>query len=459
MKLPFVHIATRIRDSFSNAVLGTTSRVTPGLSGGLSLARRAEITFGSLALATLLAVGARPLGGDMAIAFLYPALMVGGIFGGLELALFSLAIAFATSVILMPHGFGPLWFVFAGALQVGGALLLRELFRESRRWGVRYRALLKGISAGVIVSQGDGQILRPHPELEPLLNMKWPEYKGFGWIEGVHPEDLHVGAAEPGVRGNVLRRTVLMHDPETGDWRWYQFRSVPLMGENGKPKELVSVLIDVHNRKMGEQQRDIVTGEMRHRWKNLMTVITALAQSSQPEGDEAVAEYVDKFLSRMNAVQAAGDLAFKADGDMDVGSVIESTLAPFKQPDTPRFMFSGPRIRISETTVAALALGVHELATNAIKYGALSVPEGRVSVNWQVADAGRVEKVLIEWIERGGPPVSEPLEESFGARVIRFVPARERSGHVELDYRPEGLRCSISFLREKMRVEAEELAI
>ena len=459
MSRPFARIATRARDSFSSAVLGTTSRVTPALSGGLSFARRAQITLASLIVTILLTLAAHPAAGAAAIVFLYPALMIAGIFGGGALAFACLMVAFAVSTYLTRDVSVTVWFVIAGALQIGLALLLRELFRESRRWGVRYRTLLRGISAGVIVSDRAGRIKRPHPEIEPLLDMKWPQYQDMGWIAGVHPEDLHIAAGEPGVRGNVLRRTVRLHDPETGDWRWYQFRSVPVMGDDGKPQEMISVLIDVHARKLGEQHREIITGEMRHRWKNMITVITALAQSSQPEGDIAVAEYVDKFLSRLTAVQAAGDLAFSESGDMEVGETIEATLSPFMELGAPRFALSGPRIRVSEKTAAALALGVHELATNAIKYGALSIAGGHVAVTWRVDDVGPAERVAIEWIEKDGPVVVAPEAESFGSRVIRFIPAREKSGRVDLDYQPEGLRCSISFLREKLRVDAEELAI
>jgi two-component sensor histidine kinase len=124
-----------------------------------------------------------------------------------------------------------------------------------------------------------------------------------------------------------------------------------------------------------------------------------------------------------------------------------------------RILTKGPRVALTEQTGSALALAIHELATNAIKYGALSVPEGMVSVEWQRSDLGNAEQISIEWIEAGGPPVTKPDRESFGTRVVRFVAAREKSGNVDLDFREEGLCCRISFLREKRRVEAEELAL
>jgi two-component sensor histidine kinase len=126
---------------------------------------------------------------------------------------------------------------------------------------------------------------------------------------------------------------------------------------------------------------------------------------------------------------------------------------------SPRILMKGPRIGLSEKTGSALALGVHELATNAIKYGALSVPEGIVNVEWYRHDLGHAEKIEIDWIEAGGPPVMAPQDESFGSRVIRFVPSREKSGSVDLDFREDGLYCRISFLREKARRETDEVPV
>jgi two-component sensor histidine kinase len=118
-------------------------------------------------------------------------------------------------------------------------------------------------------------------------------------------------------------------------------------------------------------------------------------------------------------------------------------------------VIDGPPCLISEPTSGALALGVHELATNALKYGSLSVPEGSVHVHWTIADLADAERVTIQWQEKDGPPISQPARDGFGTRVIRFIPARERNGRVDLDYRPEGLRCTISFLRPTMGIAAE----
>jgi two-component sensor histidine kinase len=439
-------IESWVRDTFSSRVLGTTSRGVPALSGGLSFAGRAQIAGASFAAALLLALFLKPWAGPFSVTFFFPALLIAGIFGDTMIA----ALALALSVTLAGAFFAPgpttLWFALAASLETATALFLRALFRESRRWGVRYRTLLSGISAGIIVSERDGQITRPHPDIEPLLGLKWPAYKGFGWISGVHPDDLKIAQGEPGPRGGVMRRTVRLHDPDTGEWRWYQFRSVPLMNREGKPEELISVLFDVHQRKVGDQHRDIVAGEMRHRWKNLITVITSIAQSSFASEGRADLE---RFLGRLRAIAAAGDLSIVDSHQMELGGVVRAALEPFMHDeDRARFTIDGPEVGIRAATGAALALGIHELATNAIKYGALSVPEGRVAISWRILPGRGAARLIIEWVEEGGPRVETPASEGFGSRVIRFVPTREKSGRVEMDYRETGLVCTISFLIE-----------
>jgi two-component sensor histidine kinase len=314
---------------------------------------------------------------------------------------------------------------------------------------VRYRTILDSVTAGVAISDMMGQIHFRQPEFERVIGMRWPDYAGMGWLKAVHPDDLKIAPGEPGVKDNIMRRTVRLRDPDSNDWRWYQFRSVAVPGREGRTEELISVLFDVHKQRLTQEEREIQAGEMRHRWKNLMTVITAMATSSQPHGDKNVEAYVKKLLGRLNALSAAGDHAIAFDRAIDIGGIIRATLEPFIEEKTPRIVIEGPPCLISDATGGSLALGVHELATNAIKYGSLSVPEGSVRVHW-VIDATTVgERVTIEWVEKGGPPASKPTSDGFGTRVIRFIPAREKNGSVDLDYRPEGLICKISFIRDK----------
>ncbi|MBV9331338.1 MAG: PAS domain-containing protein, partial [Alphaproteobacteria bacterium] len=236
------NLYARLRDAFSSAVLGTTSTVAPALTGGLSVKARATITFIALAIAAALALAFRPLAGPFAAVTFFPALMVGALFGGYQLAAAAFVLAVALTALFFMAPAGTALFALGLVLQTGLALGLRELFRESRRWGVRYRTLIDAVSAGIIVSDRMGQIERPQPEFERATGLAWPSYAGMGWLAAVHPEDLKLTGGEPAPSGGPMRRTIRLRNANTGEWRWYQFRSVPVAGRDGRPVELISVL-------------------------------------------------------------------------------------------------------------------------------------------------------------------------------------------------------------------------
>jgi two-component sensor histidine kinase len=206
--------------------------------------------------------------------------------------------------------------------------------------------------------------------------------------------------------------------------------------------------------------RDIQIGELRHRLKNLLTVIEALAKSSrrrQPTHEEQA--FLHRFLGRLHALGAAADLVLAGGRQVSIecGTLVRATLSPFME-EQPRFDFSGPELHLSEETGSTLGLALHELATNALKYGALTRESGRVSVSWsRTPFDAEAERVEIVWQEHGGPPPTRPEKEGFGTRLIRSVAARERDGEVQISYDPAGFSCCIAFLRQTGLSQAEPL--
>ncbi len=447
---------TRLRDRFSASVLGTTSPAMPSLDGGMAWPARLAIVAAFVALAFLGMIAAGAPGGMM---FFFPALMVAGLFGGAGLALAVLAICVVLVRLAFPGT--DLWlFGAAGVAQTLLALLLRLFFRESRRWGVRYRRLLSATASAITVSDDRGRIERPHPELESLIGMRWPDYAGTNWLAAVHPEDrAKLRPAGPYRDVTVQRAEIRIKDPVSGDWRWHLMRAVPLLGEKGEVEEWISTLTDVHERKLSGEQQDMMVGEARHRLKNLMTIIDSLVKSSRPRGADAnVDAYQKKLVGRLHALSAAGDLALAGNyTTMNAKEIVAATLAPFLETESDRLFFEGPDLELSQATGGSLALGVHELTTNAIKHGALSVPEGRVEFHWWVAPNGNGSRVEMLWKESGGPPPKKPERDGYGARVIAFIPSREKNGQVTMDYPPDGYVCRIAFtLAAETRV-AEEI--
>lgn len=207
--------------------------------------------------------------------------------------------------------------------------------------------------------------------------------------------------------------------------------------------------------------REIQIGELRHRLKNLLTVIEALAKSSKDRhATPEVQTFLSRFLGRLHALGAAADLVLAGGRRVSIecGTLVRATLSPFME-ERPRFNFLGPELHLSEQTGSTLGLALHELATNALKYGALTRDTGRVSIEWTATrlDA-QMERVEILWREHGGPPPTPPEKEGFGTRLIRSVAAREREGEVQISYDPAGFSCCIAFLRPAPSSQSEPAA-
>jgi len=186
---------------------------------------------------------------------------------------------------------------------------------------------------------------------------------------------------------------------------------------------------------------------MRHRVKNLSTVIEALARQSRPR-DAKVEAFVDAFMGRVRALLSTGELMLGSPvRSVEIHQLLEKVLQPFVNPNEPeRITFTGPPLALSEKVAAGLALAFHELATNSLKYGALKFATGRVAVEWTINPMEEARHVQIVWKESGGRRIkSKPAREGFGTRVIRQALSREHDAKTELHFERGGLRCLFEF--------------
>ena len=200
----------------------------------------------------------------------------------------------------------------------------------------------------------------------------------------------------------------------------------------------------VINRKRAEEERgralarqQLLLGELNHRVKNTIAIVQSLThQSFHSVADPA--DGMRRFEGRLQALAAAHNLLTSTEWDSAlIADVARSALAPFCSSE--RCEIEGPQVQVSPQTAVGLALALHELATNAAKYGSLSISEGRVSVRWTVEN----EMLRLTWTERGGPPVTRPERRGFGTRMIERTLASDFGGQVELDFAPEGVTCTV----------------
>ena len=192
---------------------------------------------------------------------------------------------------------------------------------------------------------------------------------------------------------------------------------------------------DATDRRRDIAARDILIAETRHRMKNLLAAARALATQTTAEGRSGV-DYRDAFLGRFEALLNAQDLSDNAPAD--IAGLIARVLKPF-DPERLRIV-PGPSVPLSQFQVLPTALILHELMTNALKYGALSTPSGIVSVDWSVETG---DKLHLRWQERGGPTVAPSTRVGFGSRLLQFS-AKELSGTLDLRLEPQGVDATLS---------------
>lgn len=209
--------------------------------------------------------------------------------------------------------------------------------------------------------------------------------------------------------------------------------------DNGSRSMLLSIA-DVTDRYRRDAAKDLVFGELRHRMKNLLSVIQAMARQTTTAGRSAE-EFRNDFLGRFEALIGAQSLAFAEDEAVSLLTLLERVLAPYMgQADTIEIE-PAPAVMLTSPQATSLGLVMHELGTNAAKHGALSVAAGQVRVSWQLEDHDR--RFRLTWAERGGPPVSPPHTSGYGSRLIQSATIHGLGGQVEQDYAQDGLRVEI----------------
>jgi two-component system, chemotaxis family, CheB/CheR fusion protein len=200
---------------------------------------------------------------------------------------------------------------------------------------------------------------------------------------------------------------------------------------------------DITERRRAEGEREMLVGELNHRVKNSFAVIRALA--AQGDGARSSEEHRQIFLGRMDALARTHDLLFESDWQgADLRSLAD-TLRPFAGERAEAIEVDGAPVELNARQALSLSLVLHELATNGAKYGALSVPEGRIRFSWQVKHADDGRHLHLLWQERHGPPVTAPQKTGFGTELTRRAFEFELGGTADLAFEPEGVRLKATF--------------
>lgn len=227
---------------------------------------------------------------------------------------------------------------------------------------------------------------------------------------------------------------------------WIELAASMVRGADGTSSYGVRIVRDITEHRRAEEQQRLLFAELNHRVKNSLAVVQGLAhQTFKP--DLVPPELIHAFEGRLSALAAAHNLLMKQSWESTpIASVIRAALEPFDA-GAGRFSARGPEVLLSPSATVTLTLGLHELATNAAKYGALSNASGAIDVDWCLAD-GEFELV---WRERGGPSVEPPAHKGFGTRLLQRAVAQDLGGTVDLHFDPDGAVCVMRTRLERIR--------
>lgn len=329
--------------------------------------------------------------------------------------------------------------VFEG--YVGLAIDLTEMraaeaaMRESE---ARFRLLAE--SAPVMLWMGDenGACLYLNRSLREFWGVA-DDLTGFSW-GGTVVEDDHERLFAA-ITTAMDRREPLEVEARywraDGQIRTLFTRAEPRHDPEGRFVGMIGVNVDVTEARKAEQHQRLLINELNHRVKNSLATVQSIAHQTLREG-MAIGEARDLLTARLLSLSAAHDVLTRESWEgADLGEVVAAALRPY---DAARHSAHGPHHRIGPQTALALSMALHELATNALKYGALSGAEGRIAITWILDEYGAL---VLTWREEGGPPVVAPARTGFGSRLLRQGLGVELGGPAVMRFEPTGLVCVI----------------
>ncbi len=302
------------------------------------------------------------------------------------------------------------------------------------------RTILEGIGEGFYAVDQNWRITEFNTQAEHHFGVKASSALGrILW-------DLFPGSRETSL-GQTFQRVMSAREPVVSEAhsvlfedRWLSYRLFPLN------QGLGVVFRNITDRRKAEEQRDLLVHELYHRVNNTLATVQAIASQTFDPSEE-----MDSFSRRLQALSSAHSILARENwGGASLTRVIGLSLDPYRSPDEERFSVDGPDLRFEAKAVLSISMAVHELCTNAAKYGALSQSGGRVSICWSVAEG----RFRLRWEESGGPPVTSPTRRGFGSTMIERVLRAQLHADINVEYRTRGVVCAIDAPLDRVKEAA-----
>jgi PAS domain S-box-containing protein len=319
----------------------------------------------------------------------------------------------------------------------------KQAEEELRKSEERFRSSLIHSPVPIMLFDDREQVL--------AVSASWLEVSGYSREDLSTIEDW-TARAYGERQGNVLEsvRWIISSEPEPqpiertirtndGRERLWSFVTSALGTQSDGRRLFITVAQDVTERKLHEEQVYLLMSEVNHRANNMLSLVQAIAHQTAAREP---ADFVERFDERIKALAVNQNLLIRNEWrGVDADELVHAQLSPFADLIGSRILVDGPKLRLSTTAAQAIGLVLHELATNACKYGALSTEAGQVVIRWEVAED---DTFAMSWTERDGPLVSTPTRRGFGTVVMEAMMENSMAGTVDFDYAPSGLTLRLT---------------
>ena len=317
-----------------------------------------------------------------------------------------------------------------------------ERLRQSE---AEFRLLATSIPQLVFRCRPDGVRTWASPQWSSFSGLGFDPSLQLGWLEAVHPDDRDATLdawRDASATGEHYSEQRVRREAD-GEYRWHQMRARPIENPSG---EWVGTMTDIHDLKALEGRQAVLIAELHHRTRNLLAVVQSIAGQTMRSA-ETLSSFAAEFESRLRALsRVQGLLARVEHQDVDLREIVEAELAAHGDGKlgTDKVSVAGPSVPLPATSAQAVALALHELATNAVKHGALAQPSGRLDVSWRM-DQEPEPRIALQWRESGDtmPEGGRPARRGYGTELIERALRYQLKAKTKLEFGEDGVRCSI----------------
>ncbi|MBE7197166.1 MAG: PAS domain-containing protein [Parafilimonas terrae] len=326
-------------------------------------------------------------------------------------------------------------------------VLAERRLRESE---ALFRTLAQGIPQLVWRAAIDGSCIWSSPQWLAYTGQSAGGSLGWGWLEAVHPDDVGPAQAawrEAAVTGQLSYEHRLCS--AAGErYRWFQTRATAVRDGQGRIVEWLGTSTDIDDLRQFQERQQVMVAELQHRTRNLLGVVRAIAKQTMAVTGPGEA-FKEQFNNRLSALSRVQGLLSRSDQEpITLRALVETELSALDAPALEaRIRLDGPIVRLRKATVQTFALALHELATNALKYGALNAPHGQLSVTWRICASEAGRRLRVDWVEEGlvqaGEDASPVTRGGYGRDLIERALPYALKAKTCYDLSATALRCTI----------------